>query len=84
MARATKNMNPLHFEDLEPHRFEDLVRQLIYDFKQWKSLEATGRTGSDEGMDIRAIERTQSDGVIYVDEVENDSFEISLKEAKSK
>lgn len=39
---TTKTLNPIHFEDLEPHRFEDLIRQLLYDFKNWKSLEATG------------------------------------------
>ena len=52
MARATKTLNPLHFEDLEPHRFEDLVRQLAYDFRSWRSLEALGRSGSDDGIDI--------------------------------
>lgn len=56
MSRVSKTVNPLHFEDLEPHRFEDLVRQLIYDFKDWKSIEATGRSGSDEGFDVRAWE----------------------------
>ena len=56
----TKTLNPIHFEDLEPHRFEDLVRQLLYDFKNWKSLEATGRLGSDEGIDIRGIELSAS------------------------
>lgn len=56
MARATRTVNPLHFEDLEPHRFEDLVRQLIYDFRVWSKLEATGRSGSDNGIDVRAIE----------------------------
>lgn len=53
---TTKTLNPLHFEDLESHRFEDLVRQLIYDFKEWHSLEATGRSGSDEGFDVRGYE----------------------------
>jgi len=56
MARTTRTLNPLHFEDLEPHRFEDLVRQLAYGYKQWRSLEATGRLGSDEGIDIRGVE----------------------------
>lgn len=54
---ASKTTNPLHFEDLEPHRFEDLTRQLIYDLKEWSALEATGRAGGDEGYDTRAIER---------------------------
>ena len=52
----TKTVNPLHFEDLDPHRFEDLVRQIIYDFKDWKSIEATGKMGADDGIDILAIE----------------------------
>jgi hypothetical protein len=56
MARTTRTLNPLHFEDLEPHRFEDLVRQLAYDFRPWRSIEATGRLGADEGIDIRATE----------------------------
>jgi hypothetical protein len=53
---TTRTLNPLHFEDLEPHRFEDLVRQLAYDFRSWKLIEATGRLGSDDGIDIRGIE----------------------------
>jgi hypothetical protein len=56
MKKTSRTTNPLHFEDLEPHRFEDLVRQLIYDFRPWKSLEATGRSGSDEGFDVRGLE----------------------------
>lgn len=58
-TKPTKTLNPLHFEDLEPHRFEDLIRQLIYDFRLWQSIEAVGRSGSDEGFDIRAWEKTQ-------------------------
>ena len=56
MARASRTLNPLHFEDLEPHRFEDLVRQLAYDYRAWSSIEATGRGGADDGIDIRAFE----------------------------
>lgn len=58
-VKPTKTLNPLHFEDLDPHRFEDLVRNLIYDFKKWKSIEATGRGGGDDGFDVRAWEQTQ-------------------------
>jgi hypothetical protein len=50
----------MHFEDLDPHRFEDLVRELVYDYKDWQNIEATGRGGSDDGFDIRAIERASS------------------------
>lgn len=56
-ATPTRTLNTLHFEDLEPHRFEDLVRQLVYDFRDWQTIEATGRGGGDEGFDIRAWER---------------------------
>jgi hypothetical protein len=54
---VTRTLGPLHFEDLEPHRFEDLVRELVYDFNDWQSIEATGRSGADDGFDIRAYER---------------------------
>src|SRR5206468_3142832 len=53
---VTRTMAPIHFEDLDPHRFEDLVRQLAYDFRQWQSIESTGRGGADDGFDIRAYE----------------------------
>lgn len=54
---TTRTLGPIHFEDLEPKRFEDLVRELIYDFKDWQSIEATGRGGNDDGFDVRAYER---------------------------
>jgi hypothetical protein len=57
----SKTINPLHFEDLDPHRFEDLIRQLIYDFRDWDMLEATGRMGSEEGFDIRGWEKLLRD-----------------------
>lgn len=53
---VTRTLGPLHFEDLEPKRFEDLVRQLAYDFKRWRRLEATGRSGTDDGFDARGFE----------------------------
>ena len=59
MAKITKTLGPIHFEDLDPHRFEDLVRELIYDFKQWQNIEATGRGGSDDGFDVRAWEKVE-------------------------
>ena len=57
--KTTRTYGPIHFEDLEPHRFEDLIRELIYDYKDWQSIEATGRSGSDEGFDIRAYEKAE-------------------------
>src|SRR3954447_21575685 len=62
--KATRTLNPLHFEDLEPHRFEDLIRQLVYEFRPWKRLEPTGRLGADDGIDIRGVEMVQLDADI--------------------
>jgi hypothetical protein len=61
MPTTTRTLNPLPFDSLEPKRFEDLIRQLVYDFRQWRMLEATGRAGSDDGYDARGFEIT--DGV---------------------
>ncbi len=56
MRHVSRTLNPLHFEDLEPHRFEDLVRQLAHGFRPWRYLDATGRQGRDGGVDIRGVE----------------------------
>src|ERR1051326_6551543 len=74
---TTRTLNPLPFQDLEPHRFEDLVRQLAYDLRPWRSLEPLGRTGSDEGLDIRRVEvvRLESDAD---DEGDEPAFEERL------
>src|SRR6266545_5300388 len=55
-VRPTRTTNRLPFTELEPHRFEDLVRQLLQGFRPWRSVEAIGRAGSDRGSDIRAYE----------------------------
>lgn len=56
---VTRTMGPIHFEDLDPHRFEDLVRQLAYGFRSWQSIESTGRGGADDGFDVRAYEEVR-------------------------
>ena len=80
MANITRTVNPLHFEDLEPHRFEDLVRQLAYDFRPWRKLEATGRAGSDDGFDARGWEIVSDTDINETDSesfVEEESIAIS-------
>lgn len=69
---VTRTLGPIHFEDLDPHRFEDLVRQLIYDFKQWQSIESTGRGGADDGFDVRAYEVLQTPAIPDDEEEENE------------
>lgn len=59
---TTRTIGPLHFEDLDPKRFEDLVRQLAYEFKPWRRLEATGRSGGDDGFDARGYEIVAREG----------------------
>src|ERR1700731_1343442 len=59
---TTRTIGPLHLEDLEPHRFEDMIRQLIYDFRNWRALESTGRPGSDVGFYARGFEIVPSGG----------------------
>jgi len=56
----SKTLGPIHFEDLDPKRFEDLIRELVYDYRDWQTIEATGRAGGDEGFDIRAFEKTSA------------------------
>jgi hypothetical protein len=55
-CNSDPHIQPLPFTHLEPKRFEDLVRQLVYDFRPWRRLEATGRSGSDDGFDARALD----------------------------
>ncbi|RYG99953.1 MAG: hypothetical protein EON58_01950 [Alphaproteobacteria bacterium] len=69
---ATRNFHPLPFEHLEPKRFEDLVRQLAYDLRPWKALEAIGRQGGDEGNDIRGTERVANEDINEADDEENE------------
>ena len=73
MSSVTRTLNPLHFEDLEPKRFEDLIRQLAYDFKIWRRLEATGRSGSDDGFDARGYERIDLGGSSLAIDEEQDA-----------
>lgn len=76
MALVTRTINPLHFEDMEPHRFEDLARQLVYDFREWSNIEATGTAGSDDGFDIRARETFYD----YDDEDEGNGPKTTIEE----
>jgi hypothetical protein len=69
---TTRTLNRLPFNELDPKRFEDLVRQLIYDFRTWRQLEATGRAGSDDGYDARGWEIVADADAGEIDEEEGD------------
>lgn len=77
----TRTIGPLHPEDLEPHRFEDLVRQLVYDFRNWRMLEATGRAGSDDGFDARGYEIVGSASSIQPERDEENDVEVAEEAA---
>jgi hypothetical protein len=72
VAQATRTANPLPFQDLEPRRFEDLIRQLGYDFKPWRKLEATGRSGSDGSFDARGYEIVPTEEPTILDTGDDD------------
>lgn len=58
--KVTRTYGLIHFEDLDPHRFEDLVRELIYDYKDWLTIKATGKSGNDSGFDVRVYEKADT------------------------
>jgi hypothetical protein len=91
VPKPNRTIGPLHLEDLEPHRFEDMVRQLIYEFRNWRHLEATGRSGSGEGFDARGWEilggattdvNEEEDGDIAIGESNNRLWLIQCKREK--
>lgn len=53
---VTKTINQLHFEDLDPIRFEELILSIVYRMKKWYKLDHFGKKGSDDGIDIRAVD----------------------------
>lgn len=53
---TTRTYGPLHFTDLEPGRFEVLSLQIIYRMRRWEQLDHFGAAGSDDGIDINAVE----------------------------
>ena len=53
------------------------MRQLAYDFRDWRSIEAIGRLGADEGVDIRAVERASTRAVEKENEDEDEPEEPS-------
>jgi len=87
--KPTKTINPLHFEDLDPKRFEDLVRRLLYGFRDWDTIEPTGRGGADDGFDARAFEKADAitnaddDGEESTHTLEGRAWQIQSKREKS-
>lgn len=60
VAMVTKTHGRLHFEDLDPLRFEDLCLSVVYRYRRWEKLDHLGRLGSDGGKDICAYEKLEN------------------------
>lgn len=53
---VTKTTNQIHFEDLDPIRFEELILSVVYRMARWETIYHFGKKGSDDGIDISATE----------------------------
>lgn len=58
---VTRTINQLHFEDLDPIRFEELILAMVYRMRRWDKLDHFGKKGTDDGIDIRAVEKLEND-----------------------
>lgn len=58
---VTRTINQLHFEDLDPIRFEELILSMVYRMRRWEKLDHFGKKGSDDGIDIRAVEQLENE-----------------------
>lgn len=60
---VTRTINQLHFEDLDPIRFEELILSMVYRMRRWDKLDHFGKKGSDDGIDIRAVEQLENEKI---------------------
>ena len=57
---VTKTMGKLHFDDLDPGRFEHLCLSLLYTYRRWDEINHLGESGSDDGIDIFATDTLEN------------------------
>ena len=65
-SKPTKTINRLHFEDLDPHRFEDMCFEIVKEKLPNWYCRNFGRSGSDEGIDIQATSNDNGKETIWV------------------
>ena len=58
--KITRTIGKLHFEDLDPQRFEDLITAIIYRQRRWLSIHPYGKMGNEGGIDLKAIEELEN------------------------
>ena len=56
----TRTYGQLHFLDLGWERFESLILGIVFKWRRWETINHTGVTGSDAGVDIEAVEILES------------------------
>ena len=56
----TRTYGKLHFDDIDPSRFEDLTLAMIYKSRRWFSINSFGRSGNDDGVDIQSVEELEN------------------------
>lgn len=59
----TITINQLHFNDLDPIRFEELILSMVYRSKKWKKIDHYGKKGSDDGIDICAVDEQDDQSI---------------------
>ncbi len=64
--KPSKTTNKLHFEDLDPRRFEDLCLNIIYRLKNWENIKHYGATGKDDGIDIYVSEKIDDNEIKWI------------------
>lgn len=69
--------NRLHFEDLEPRRFEELGYQLLHRLYKWNRFDHTGVCGNDGGVDLYGITK---DGIHCYCQVKRYTLTLVIKE----
>lgn len=57
---VTQTINKIHFSDLDPIRFEELILSMVYRSHRWLKINHFGEKGSDSGIDIFAIEELEN------------------------
>ncbi|MGE5630667.1 MAG: hypothetical protein ACM3TR_06145 [Caulobacteraceae bacterium] len=58
--KPIKTIGKLHFEDLDPSRYEDLSLAMVYRLSRWIDIHHFGRKGNDDGIDIYAVEELEN------------------------
>jgi hypothetical protein len=60
ILKPTVTIGKLHFDDLDPLRYEDLSLAMVYRLRRWNIIHHFGRKGNDDGIDVYAEEELEN------------------------